>query len=421
MTSVPFSQPLPLPVELIFNILSYLNPREIVHLRVVSKQFREITEDSQLWRTVYASACFLRPPGPFPSQSTKFLERTLLHSEQLFRTWTSEPAKITGRVLPVPNPPQWDVLSGRWFVWMDADMNIRCHDLDTDAEQVLWQHEGDELFHFVASTTASPAGRLIYIILYDDAPTLRRLLEYRVEEDSGSLSDPVSHDISASERRLSIIAKRRATRTRIFYTLPPIHSELDTVEPFLSRDPTSVWEAFLTKTHIITFRCWTSGLDDEMNLIQAYHISDSTGPFPVDGIVDDLCLTHETSMDQLPWPIVLISSSAVNTITGFTNVKFLVGFDIDDQTHYRCLELMLPEPRSGVVRPMAIHTQDLFTIDSESMPLPFAGGSDDGYVRGLVAIPAEDGEQDDIVYSIRKFSVDASQETCTCCVGEHAQ
>ncbi|KAF9237009.1 hypothetical protein BU15DRAFT_63516 [Melanogaster broomeanus] len=412
MPSVPFSQPLPVPVELIHNILWYLSPREIVRLRVVSKQFREITEDPSFGGLYMPMLVFFVRP-----------------SEQLSSTWTSEPAKITARVLVVPNPPQWDLLFGRWFVWTDVDMNIRCHDLDTGAEQVLWQHEGDELLHFDAYTTASPTGQLIYIILYDDVPTLRGLLEYRVEEGSGSLSDPVSHDVSASERRLTIIGQAPRysfssctddllfdPKTRIFYMLPQIHSELDTVEPFLSRDPTFVQEIFLTKAHIIAFRCWTSHLG-EMTLIQAYHISDSTNPFPTDGIIDDLCLTCETSMEQLPWPIFLISSSAVNTITGFTNVKFLVGFDIDDQTHYRCLELMLPEPCSGVVRPMAIHTQDLFTLDSESMPLPFAGGSDDGHVRGLIAILVEDSEQHDI-YNIRKFSVDASQETCTVVLGE---
>ncbi|KAF9237529.1 hypothetical protein BU15DRAFT_63086 [Melanogaster broomeanus] len=456
MPSNSYSQPLPLPVEVICNILSFLDPYEIVCLRVVrpsfdsigiallistsnlnakvSKQFRDFTHDTQLWRTVYVNARLPRPPGPFPSQSTAFLESTLLHSEQLSRKWTSKPVKITARVLPAENPLQWALLFGRWIVWSGDEMDIRCRDLDAGTEQLLWQ-AGDKPLYFVACSTTSADGRLIYIIVYDVDESETRstpLLEYRVQEDSCFLSDPVSHVVPCLEGRLRVNGQMHYKlsfldgdlvleyRTRRFYKLPPIHPEFDTTE-FLSEHSILPLEVILTKTHIITFYySWAA----RMTLIRAFIIPDSPVPSgsSTDYVVNELRLTHETSMDQRPSSVVLIRDSVVDNITRVTNLKFMVGFHDAGQTDYRCVELTLAEPCAGAVTPMSTCTQHLFTIYGESAPA-FAGGSGTGYVRGFVAGLLGNSFLATWVAakSIQKFTIDASQKTCTAVLGEPTQ
>ncbi|KAF8123242.1 hypothetical protein EV363DRAFT_1356662 [Boletus edulis] len=65
-----------MPSEVISHILCFLSPRDVVRLRVISKQFHDLSYDRALWRTLYRNARLPRPPGPFLSQSIQFFEHT---------------------------------------------------------------------------------------------------------------------------------------------------------------------------------------------------------------------------------------------------------------------------------------------------------------------------------------------------------
>ncbi|KIJ08117.1 hypothetical protein PAXINDRAFT_173094 [Paxillus involutus ATCC 200175] len=417
MPKISYSRPLPFPVELIFKVLSFVNARDIVRLRTVSKQFYDIAHDPQLWRALYVTSCVPRPPGPFLWQSTECLERTLVQSEQLSRKWTSEPLKFAARALPDLYPTQWALLFGRWFIWTDDTTNLRSHNLDTGVEQVLWQVE--ESSRFVACPTTSVDGRMINIILYDvgevgSPPTVTNLLEYQVHEDSCSLSDAVSHGIPGLQGRLRTNGQvpygfyfdegnhMLDSKTGSFYKLPPFNS---------------IWrpKVILTKTHLIAL-CIMS---HTATLVRAFIIPHPPSPTPPHATVNELCLTHEAHMDECPSPVLLIRDSVFDTITRSTNLRFLVGFD-DHQTNYCCLDLTLPEPSSGEVMPMSIRIQDLFAVDCDSEPA-LAGGSADGHVRGFVSrLTGDDSCPHGDVINIQKFTIDASQEKCTAVLGEPA-
>ncbi|KAF9243100.1 hypothetical protein BU15DRAFT_59973 [Melanogaster broomeanus] len=155
------------PVEVICHILCFMSPREIVRLRRISKQFRDITYDRAVWKSVYANARFPRPPGPFAYQSTQFLEHTLVQSERLAQTWTSQPIKVISRTLVPPRfysvQPQWTVLSGRWLIWCETTQ-LLWRDLDGGSPQVLW--DGDvQLVYFDACLVTSVDAQRIYVVL----------------------------------------------------------------------------------------------------------------------------------------------------------------------------------------------------------------------------------------------------------------
>jgi hypothetical protein len=175
----------------------------------------------------------------------------------------------------------------------------------------------------------------------------------------------------------------------------------------------------LTKTHLIAFY----DLSFPVTLIRAFVVPDPLSPAPAHATVDELCLTHEARLDEFLDPVILIRDSVFNTITRSTNLRFLIGSCNNiRQTDYRCLDLTLPEPSgsSSEGMSMSIHTQDLFTVDSDSGPA-LAGGSDDGHVRGFISRPADDYPYLPLeVTSVQKFTINASQERCTAVLGEPA-
>ena len=158
-----------LPAELIFQIISYASPLDVVRWRTVtlfsesaecrvaltysvsllsgqvSKGFRTITHDPALWKALYANARFLRPPGPFPTES---FERAFVQSARLAQKWTTQSLRAVSRV-SVPfdgyTAEYPDLVCGRWFLVCQKRRQFVLYDTDPGAErgapQVLWKHE----------------------------------------------------------------------------------------------------------------------------------------------------------------------------------------------------------------------------------------------------------------------------------------
>ncbi|KAF9222220.1 hypothetical protein BS17DRAFT_768166 [Gyrodon lividus] len=358
------------PVELICYILGFLGPREIVLLRRISKQFRDITYDATIWKTVYANACLPRPPGPFPSQSSQFLEHTLVQSEQLAKTWTSHPIKIISRVL---GPTRLTIL------W-DGDVQPS---------------------YFDACAVTSKEGQRIYIMLRG------------TQLNQGNAAFGIF-----GQWPFLCIGGHLVwdMRTRTFHRLPPFSSALD-VAKGTSQHP----QLILTKTHIIAVYRWHN-FDPTTTIFHAYVVPDL--PYSAGDGICELRLTHEASMkksmDPFPSFTCLMRNSVSDPVAGVTNLRFLTRFQSRGHTQYSCIDLTLPghelSPRD--VLPMSVDMQDLFTIDG-AMQESLTTSSDDGHLRGFCSGSALHGTaQVSIDCLIWKFSVDASKERCVAVLGE---
>ena len=172
-----------LPVEIIFRILLFLSPHELIHLQRVrpsqlasflltsymSKQFRAIIDDRTFWKTLYADAHLPRPPGPFSWQSTGFLQRTLVRSARLAQRWTSKPTnKIFKCSLSLGSDLYYKWLCGRWLVIHRGTRALVLHDIDTGAEQTLYQCNNQRVLWDATCCRVSTRGQLHYVKLYSE-------------------------------------------------------------------------------------------------------------------------------------------------------------------------------------------------------------------------------------------------------------
>ncbi|KAF9237127.1 hypothetical protein BU15DRAFT_63381 [Melanogaster broomeanus] len=383
------------PEEVICHILSFLSPREIVRLRRTSKQFRDITYDPAIWRTAYANAPLLRPAGPFPYQSTQFLENTLIHSERVAQTWTSQPIiKAISRVLgpKVSCDSLWKVLGGRWFIWLETT-KILCQDLDgaTGSRHILWDSDA-QIVRFDACLITSVDGQRVYILLLgtqlaQGGPTMIKLLEFEVDNNSCSFSGPVSIDIPllpCVPSSCSISALVWDIRTRIFHKLPSFSSALP--------------QLILSKTHVIAiYQPWyfNKGPQPATTILQAFVAPDPLPHSDSEGI-RELRLTHEAPMEHTSHPMCLLRNSVFDPVTKATNLRILhFSESIDNTTtKYTCIDLTLSELSPDRVLPMFVHYQHLFTGETDMGLYSLTASSDDGHLRGISRSPSMPAKRD---------------------------
>ncbi|KAG9312549.1 hypothetical protein JVU11DRAFT_6944 [Chiua virens] len=176
------------PDEIVFDILQFLKPLDIIRLRLVSKQFNGVTRDARLWRILYTNSRLPRPSGPFLWQSRQFLERTLIHSERISQTWTSEPIRIVSslhgpRIPSNPSPvsTSFDFIFGRLFIWCEGNQ-ILTQDVDTGIGRLLW--EGCEPISSLDTCS---------LVLPDVCPS--KLLEFPLQDDVRLTLGPVTFEM----------------------------------------------------------------------------------------------------------------------------------------------------------------------------------------------------------------------------------
>ncbi|KAF9237130.1 hypothetical protein BU15DRAFT_76238 [Melanogaster broomeanus] len=405
------------PVEVICHVLSFLSPHEIVRLRW--------TYDPTIWKTVYANAPLPRPSGPFPYQSTQFLEHTLIQSEWLAQTWTSQPVKAIFHVLAPKrsrsNLPHWSVLGGKWFIWHETT-KVLCHDLDggTSSRHILWDRDA-QIDHLDACLITAVGGQRVYTVVGTwfgryEQPILK-LLEFEVDDNSCSFSGPVSIDIPLLPREFPpsvsgqwpfVCIREPALvlvwdmRTRIFHKLPSLSSGLPRITS-LSSQP----EILLSKTHVIAIYRprWRGGGWLAGTLLQAFVVPD---PLPhSDGeAIHELRLTHEAPLEHESFSFSLLHNSVFDPVTRSTNLRILTHSQYNgDGMKYTCIDLTLSEPSPGNVLPMSVHCQHLFT--GRKGFYSWTASSDDGHLRGV--FPEVDFEE----YFVRKQNKQDSLEKQT--------
>ena len=135
----------------------------------VSKQLHDLTYDLTIWRALYTNARLPRPPGPFPSQTLQFLERTLVQSERLAHSWTTQPmedvSSVGIRIPGTSDPPI--ILYGRWLIGCESSSKFVVHDLDSNvgphSHQLLWE-SASPINSWEACSVVSTGGLLILVL-----------------------------------------------------------------------------------------------------------------------------------------------------------------------------------------------------------------------------------------------------------------
>ncbi|KAF8553689.1 hypothetical protein OG21DRAFT_1497572 [Imleria badia] len=436
-----------LPSEVICHILCFLSPRDIIRLRLVSKQFYDLTYDLAIWKTLYTNARLPRPPGPFPSQTLQFLERTLVQSEWLAHSWTTQPmgdiSSVGIRIPGASDPPI--IIYGKWLIGCESSSKFVAHNLDSNAEphsaQLLWE-SASPINTWDACSVVFAGGLHIhglFRIATDALSEPWKLLEFRVNGDSlyhtFTLDVPTRNFTNAlyiegGYSPFSYIDGRRLlfdAETRSFYKFPEFKSALVKVPPDSRFSDPLPWITMLTKTHIISLSFHADRTVSPAvlsTLVQAFTVP--RDPHPVHNEIGILRLSHEgVTRDHLQG-IDLIRNSVVNPVEGTTSIRLLHQFFEGDNLYLSCIDLTLPGPSSpDTVLPMNIDLQDIGHVNHASFGMSmhharYVESSDDGHVRGFLrfSMPLDASGNMSAHYLILRFTIDASRSRCVAVLGQ---
>lgn len=117
------------------------------------------------------------PLGPFPSQPVQFLERTLVHSERLAASWTTQPFRnistitISPKELSSSSPPK--IIHGQWLLACELSRKFVVYDVGSETvphiRDVLWEHD-KRIYSWDAHSATSNKGLLV-IVTFNDVTT----------------------------------------------------------------------------------------------------------------------------------------------------------------------------------------------------------------------------------------------------------
>ncbi|KAH0834235.1 hypothetical protein J3R83DRAFT_11552 [Lanmaoa asiatica] len=381
-----------LPLETIYHILRFVGPQDLIRLQTVSKFFRAIIQDPALWRTIYSTTRLPLPPGPFPWQSIRFLQRTLVHSARLANTWTTEPLTLIS-CKTYTGPPwigddrfQW--VRGRWLIVSKGMKQLLSRDIETGSERVLWDH--GSFAYWGATSVMIPQQYFIYVAVHLGSGRLEdpvKLLEFVVDDDTGYLSGPETFDVptwslpreaftprirvdggiapyayislcSANKPRNSLVFDPRHRR---FYKFPRFRTQLDILLNYRGRWLPHLVEVYFTRTHlfVLSRSYLIHGNLGEVEVVQTFALPDvdapnlglNDDPKVPDGVrpvVRELRLSHEmVTRDMGSMWLALIRDAIVDPVMQSTTLRFMhayAPFYPTPDTHVRlvCTDYILP-------------------------------------------------------------------------------
>ncbi|KAF8557161.1 hypothetical protein OG21DRAFT_1494932 [Imleria badia] len=437
------------PAETVCHILRYSSPKDVVRWRAVSKWFCAITYEASIWRYLYTNSCLPRPPGPFPFQSTTYLEQALLRTERLAWSWMTRPMRDVSHVeLRIEQQPRGYItlLGGRFLVGCESASRFVLHDVDADAEphahrkQVIWEQEEPVLAWTASSMTTEDGRFVVYVLLSEgklDIPRWR-LLEFCFNGKSVKPCAVDAFEVPTSKFEPFRVVLHNGekspflhfpkcrlvfdTRTRIFYEFPEFLITLDETRHKIgvksysnfSRTPDRI---LLTSTHVIAL--YKNFIHPSTyiatTLLQAF-IVDGSSVRNGKGV---LRRSHEGVSDHHFSHLALLRNSIVDPITESTNVRLLESVRFDRNLRVLWGDLTLPKPSGDDISPItiAIHEKVEKTNAEGCEGLPWNFDCSDagllrGYYRGTFS------EDPRYPSCLAKFTVDVTQDECTLAVGE---
>ncbi|THV07277.1 hypothetical protein K435DRAFT_329479 [Dendrothele bispora CBS 962.96] len=78
-----------LPNDILYTILTWVTPLDILRLRQTCKYLRDLTLEPLVWISAYRSSILFLPPGPSLSSPVHKIERTLIRAQKLDMKWDS--------------------------------------------------------------------------------------------------------------------------------------------------------------------------------------------------------------------------------------------------------------------------------------------------------------------------------------------
>jgi len=94
----------------------------------VSSLLWHLLKDDLLWRTLYRSTKIVRPPGPFSSQHTTDLRKTLISTTRVSANWPPGPTKfefMRSSTTSMVDPPNYcHLLKGRWLIAANPSLAV---------------------------------------------------------------------------------------------------------------------------------------------------------------------------------------------------------------------------------------------------------------------------------------------------------
>jgi hypothetical protein len=110
----------------------------IAHLQI-SLQCNRLSFERTVWVNAYRNFTFIRPPGPFSSQSVADLELELKTSIDLTENWTSRyPRRFEDRFLDLGNnnmkAQKLKLVRGRYLL-VSGESELRCYDLKAPKDE----------------------------------------------------------------------------------------------------------------------------------------------------------------------------------------------------------------------------------------------------------------------------------------------
>ncbi|KAH7919050.1 hypothetical protein BV22DRAFT_1199714 [Leucogyrophana mollusca] len=163
-----------LPVDILYNIIAFLNVVDIIHLRQVSQRLFQVTQHRAVWHDAYSQSALPRPPGPFTWQSTQQLEYGLITTAKVERNWPPQVASpITShKVTLAAGGRQFYLVFGRWIL-AGGRNEVLCYDLDArggevNPTRVHFAASGADIQHFRCLETTSPGGEpLAFALIWE--------------------------------------------------------------------------------------------------------------------------------------------------------------------------------------------------------------------------------------------------------------
>ncbi|KAG9311886.1 hypothetical protein JVU11DRAFT_8142 [Chiua virens] len=412
------------PSETLLNIFRHLTAADVLRLRLVSKQFRDLSCDIGLWRSLYANACVPRPPGPFLWQTYDTLQDILLRSEQLDRTWTSHRFKIVR--INDPFYLHWTHTCFRivrldrlWFV-RQPSYELVCYDFETESESIVWEWERP--FVVDVCLDMSVEGPAVFIFAIDKLSTTNaKLLKCKMDDDQKILPVSTSWDVPPIEGKRDGI-RYFFSRASTVYLGGDIPLVFDSISCKFYRVPIQSFlpPFFLRKTQLfcidshdvlpfdLRFRVFT--LPEPGARPRAFSSDFESVP--------ELQLTHEMTVPRdfssIISPLVHPPLGPVTESTQFKLLLRPVRTERTSTTTYECLTITLPGSSpslSNDVLPLSMRTQTLFTANS---PCDVLYISEDGHARGF----SDEGRWSNTGRKFQKFTIDASGDVCHATVGK---
>ncbi|KIK69307.1 hypothetical protein GYMLUDRAFT_644241 [Collybiopsis luxurians FD-317 M1] len=144
---------LQLPDDVLFHILGFLEPPDLIQLRKACKRLQTFTFRLAVWKAAYIHSGYFLPPGPLPSQTAHDLERLLLRTHRWNNIWKQQVQPVVHTLgyiwsfqteIDLENRRRHIELVHSRYLSIKGPQGMQVYDLETKTEIFKYQATSDE-------------------------------------------------------------------------------------------------------------------------------------------------------------------------------------------------------------------------------------------------------------------------------------